>query len=200
MAVEERKSLHAENRGRLAGPGRHRPPRISSFEPLKVLRTFGGILGVAAACGFLLDRLRPDVAAKPLYEDEAISGLISMRPLREVLETVVLDRGGAPLHFALAHLAFAIDASPEALRWLSVLCALGAVPLTFDLGVSFVLDLAPPSGGRSGRVCFMVMQGGLRSVEVADSFSSWLERFANDLDGGAYVVDAEGGYLVLTDS
>jgi hypothetical protein len=89
---------------------------------------------VAAACGFLLDRLRPDVAAKPLYEDEAISGLISMRPLREVLETVVLDRGGAPLHFALAHLAFAIDASPEALRWLSVLCALGAVPLTFDLG------------------------------------------------------------------
>jgi hypothetical protein len=93
----------------------------------------GGVLGVAAAGALLLYRLWPDVQAKPLYEDEAISGLISMRPLQEVLETVVVDRGGAPLHFVLAHLVFTLDASPAALRWLSVLCALGAVPLTFDL-------------------------------------------------------------------
>jgi hypothetical protein len=33
-----------------------------------------------------------------LYEDEAIAGLISMRPLPEVLDTVLVDRGGAPLH------------------------------------------------------------------------------------------------------
>jgi hypothetical protein len=79
-------------------------------------------------------RLWPDVGAKPLYEDEAIAGLISMRPLREVLDTVMLDRGGAPLHFVLAHIAFAVDTSADALRWLSVGCALGAVPLTFDLG------------------------------------------------------------------
>jgi Dolichyl-phosphate-mannose-protein mannosyltransferase len=79
-------------------------------------------------------RLWPDVEVKPLYEDEAISGLISMRPLPEVLDTVVLDRGGAPLHFVLAHLAFAIDASPAALRWMSVLFAVAAVPLSFDLG------------------------------------------------------------------
>jgi mannosyltransferase len=56
-----------------------------------------------------------------------------MRPLGEVLETVLLDRGGAPLHFVLAHLAISIDASAEALRWLSVLAAVAAVPLCFDV-------------------------------------------------------------------
>jgi hypothetical protein len=89
---------------------------------------------VAAAVGLLLYRLVPDVGSKPIYEDEAISGLISMRPLSEVLDTVVLDRGGAPLHFVLAHLAFELDPSYESLRWLSVLFAAGAVPLSFDLG------------------------------------------------------------------
>ncbi len=89
---------------------------------------------MAAACGLLLYRLAPDVQDKPLYEDEATAGLIAMRPLGEVLDTVVLDRGGAPLHFVLAHAVFWADASAEALRWLSVACALAAVPLCFDLG------------------------------------------------------------------
>jgi Dolichyl-phosphate-mannose-protein mannosyltransferase len=57
-----------------------------------------------------------------------------MRPLREVLDTVVLDRGGAPAHFVLAHIAFGLDTSYEALRWLSVLFAVASVPLCFDLG------------------------------------------------------------------
>lgn len=57
-----------------------------------------------------------------------------MRPLGEVLDTVVLDRGGAPLHFVLAHAVFWIEASADALRWLSVACAVAAVPLCFDLG------------------------------------------------------------------
>jgi hypothetical protein len=78
--------------------------------------------------------LEPDVRGKELYEDEAIAGLIAMRPLSEVLDTVLLDRGGAPLHFVLAHVTFWVDASPEALRWLSLLFALGSVPLCFELG------------------------------------------------------------------
>src|SRR5918994_1301956 len=91
----------------------------------------GGV--VAALCGLLLYRIAPDVGGKPLYEDEAVAGLISMRPLDEVLETVMLDRGGAPLHFVLTHSVFALDTSAEALRWLSVACAVAAVPLSFDL-------------------------------------------------------------------
>jgi hypothetical protein len=89
---------------------------------------------VAAGTALLLARIAPDVAPKPLWIDEAIAGLIAARPLPELLETVLWDRGGAPLHFVLAHVAFAFDASPEALRWLSVVFALATPLLTFDLG------------------------------------------------------------------
>jgi hypothetical protein len=91
-------------------------------------------LAVGAAVGLLLYRLAPDVMDKPLYEDEAIAGLIAVRPLPEVLDTVIADRGGAPLHFVLAHVAFWIDTGAEALRWLSVAFALATVPLCFELG------------------------------------------------------------------
>ncbi|HEU4942151.1 MAG TPA: hypothetical protein VFT18_02730, partial [Gaiellaceae bacterium] len=57
-----------------------------------------------------------------------------MRPLGEVLDTVMADRGGAPLHFVLAHAVFRVEASAESLRWLSVASAVAAVPLCFDLG------------------------------------------------------------------
>ncbi|MGH3051494.1 MAG: hypothetical protein ACRDM8_00870 [Gaiellaceae bacterium] len=89
---------------------------------------------VAAGTALLLVRIAPDVGTKPLWIDEAIAGLIGARPLPEVLETVLWDRGGAPLHFVLAHVAFAFDASPEALRWLSVVFALATPVVTFDLG------------------------------------------------------------------
>ena len=89
---------------------------------------------LGSLCGLLLYRVGPEVRGKPLYEDEAIAGLIAMRPVGEVLDTVVVDRGGAPLHFVLAHVVLRVDRSPEALRWLSVLLALGTVPLCFELG------------------------------------------------------------------
>jgi mannosyltransferase len=89
---------------------------------------------VAAAAGFLLARIVPDVSGKPLFEDEAVSGLISARPVSEIILTTVWDRGGAPLHFLLTHLAFQIDISADALRWLSVVFAIGTVLLCYDLG------------------------------------------------------------------
>jgi hypothetical protein len=47
---------------------------------------------------------------------------------------VLADRGGAPLHFVLAHVALSLHGSAESLRWLSVLAALGTVVVTYDLG------------------------------------------------------------------
>ena len=100
---------------------------------LRSATTFGVPIAVAGLATFLFVRLLPDVAGKPLHEDEAVAGLISARPLGDLLHTVVLDRGGAPLHFLLAHLTLGIDSSPEALRWLSVIFALATVPLCYDL-------------------------------------------------------------------
>jgi Dolichyl-phosphate-mannose-protein mannosyltransferase len=96
----------------------------SAFVPAALLA------GVAA---WLLFRLAPDVKGKPLHEDEAVAGLIAARPFGDMLHTVVLDRGGAPLHFVLAHAVLRVDASPTALRWLSVAFALATVPLCYDL-------------------------------------------------------------------
>ena len=90
-------------------------------------------LALAAFTAALLARLWPDVAGKPFHEDEAVAGLISARPLGDMLHTVVLDRGGAPLHFLLAHAALSIDTTPETLRWVSVVFALATVPVCYDL-------------------------------------------------------------------
>jgi Dolichyl-phosphate-mannose-protein mannosyltransferase len=91
-------------------------------------------LGAVGAGAFLLTRLAPDIHGKPLFEDEAVAGLIGARPPWEILVTTLWDRGGAPLHFLLVHIAFAFDSSPEALRWLSVVFALGTVAVCYDLG------------------------------------------------------------------
>ncbi len=95
--------------------------------------TIGPAIALAGLTTLLLVRLVPDVSGKPLHEDEAVAGLVAARPLGDVLHTVVLDRGGAPLHFILAHIALALDPSAEALRWISVVFALATVPLCYDL-------------------------------------------------------------------
>jgi hypothetical protein len=91
-------------------------------------------LVVLAAGVFLLIRLAPDVHGKPLFEDEAIVGQISVHGVVGVVRTVIWDRGGAPLHFVLAHLVLSADGSAAALRWLSVAAAVATVPVAFDLG------------------------------------------------------------------
>ncbi len=100
-------------------------------------------LALAGLMTLLLARLLPDVSGKPLHEDEAVAGLVSARPLGEVLQTVVLDRGGAPLHFVLAHVALVVDPSPETLRWLSAVFAVATVPLCYDLARRLA---GPPAG------------------------------------------------------
>jgi hypothetical protein len=93
----------------------------------------GPAAALIAFTALLCARLLPDIAGKPLHEDEAVAGLISARPLGDLLHTVVLDRGGAPLHFLLAHVALAIDTTPESVRWVSLVFALAALPLCYDL-------------------------------------------------------------------
>jgi hypothetical protein len=92
------------------------------------------LVGAIGAGAFLLARLAPDIHGKPLFEDEAVAGLIGARPPWEIVVTTLWDRGGAPLHFLLVHVAFAFDSSPEALRWLSVVFALATVAVCYDLG------------------------------------------------------------------
>jgi MFS family permease len=96
--------------------------------------TVATAVAVGGTVVYLLVRLVPDAASKPIYEDEALAGLIAVQPLLEVVGSVMGDRGGAPLHFLLAHFALAVEPSVIALRAVSVLFALAAVVLCYDLG------------------------------------------------------------------
>src|SRR5204862_533136 len=90
-------------------------------------------LALAASLAYFLASAVPDIGGTSWHEDEAVAGLISAQPLGDVLHTVLLDRGGAPLHFVLAHIAFAVDGSPTTLRWLSLVFALAPIPVCSDL-------------------------------------------------------------------
>jgi len=94
----------------------------------------GTALAVVASAAFLLARIVPDVSGKPLFDDEVVAGLTAVHPFGQLLDIVIFDRGGAPLHFLLAHLALWFDASPEALRWLSIVFALATIPVCWSLG------------------------------------------------------------------
>jgi mannosyltransferase len=74
---------------------------------------------------FLLLRL----TAWPPHEDETLVFFISRAPLADVLDTVLGERGGAPLHYLLAHAALSADESLTALRLLSAVFATASVPL-----------------------------------------------------------------------
>jgi Dolichyl-phosphate-mannose-protein mannosyltransferase len=110
------------------------PRAWTSALPRLRMGVLAASVAVVGAIAFLLARLAPDVHEKPLFEDEAVTGLIAPQPLGELIHTVMWERGGGPLHFLLGHLTLAIDPSPFALRWLSVLFALATVPLCYDLG------------------------------------------------------------------
>jgi hypothetical protein len=83
----------------------------------------------AGLAAFLLLRLH----ALPPHEDETLAFFVSRRPLGEVLETVLGERGGAPLHYLLAHAAGRIDPGLTSLRLISVAFAVASVPVVAAL-------------------------------------------------------------------
>ena len=92
------------------------------------------IIALVGSAAFLLVRIVPDVSGKPLFDDEVVAGLTAVHPFGELLDIVIFDRGGAPLHFVLAHVALWFDASPESLRWLSIVFAVATIPVCWNLG------------------------------------------------------------------
>lgn len=96
------------------------------------------------------------------------------------------DRGGAPLHFVLSHVALAVDSSPEALRWLSVVVALATIPLCWDLGrrlagplagaTAALVAAASPVLALYGTVGRMYALFAFASALAADLFARALEQ------------------------
>jgi hypothetical protein len=83
---------------------------------------------VAALTGALGGFLVARIHAWPPNEDETLAFFVSGRPLGELLHEVLQERGGAPLHFLLAHLAGLVSPGLTSLRLVSVACAVASVP------------------------------------------------------------------------
>ena len=128
------------------------------------------MLALVGSVAVLLARIAPDVARKPLWSDEVLAGLTALHSLPNLLDIVLSDRGGAPLHFVLAHFALALDPSPDALRWLSVVFALATIPLCFDLGRRL--------GGRVAGVTAGIVAAGSSMLAVYGSIGRMYALFA----------------------
>ena len=81
-------------------------------------------------------RLLPYLGDRVMHRDEALAVMVARRPLGELLETVQLVRGGAPLHFLLAKLVAELGGGLVATRAVSAIGLLIAIVAVGLLGSS----------------------------------------------------------------
>jgi hypothetical protein len=70
----------------------------------------------------------------PPHEDEALALFVGRSSLPNVLHTVIVERGGAPLHFMLAWAVVHLGGGLTALRGVSLVFAVASVPAISALG------------------------------------------------------------------
>lgn len=90
-------------------------------------------LGVAAVTAFVAAFLLIRLHAWPPHEDETLALFIGRQPLGDLFDTVLTERGGAPLHFLLTHLVALVSPGLTGLRLLSVFFAVASIPVTAQL-------------------------------------------------------------------
>jgi hypothetical protein len=80
---------------------------------------------MTAVAAFGLARLR----AYPPHEDEVLALFVGRDSFGGMLDTVLTERGGAPLHYLLAWVVVHLGGGLDALRLVSLVCAIASIPL-----------------------------------------------------------------------
>jgi len=80
---------------------------------------------MAAVLAFGIARLR----AYPPHEDEVLALFLGRDSLGGMLDTVLTQRGGAPLHYLLAWAVVHLGGGIDALRLVSLGCAVASIPV-----------------------------------------------------------------------
>lgn len=83
-----------------------------------------------AVSAFLAARL----TAWPPHEDETLALFVGHGSLGSLVDTVLGERGGAPLHFLLAWIVEHLGGGLTGLRFLSAIFAVASIPLVAELG------------------------------------------------------------------
>jgi Dolichyl-phosphate-mannose-protein mannosyltransferase len=91
-------------------------------------------IGVAAIATILGAFLVVGAVRWPPHEDETLVFFVSRQPLGELFSTVFEERGGAPLHFLLAHAVGTVWSGLFPLRLLSIAFAVASIPVIAALG------------------------------------------------------------------
>jgi hypothetical protein len=137
----------------------------------------------AAVAAFLLARLN----AWPPHEDETLALFVGRESLGDLVDTVLGQRGGAPLHFVFAWLVAHLDGGLAALRLISALMAVGSVPVialvAARLAGRTVAALATVFVGASWILLFHGVYGRMYSLFLFTSALSYLA-FLHALDRG----------------
>ena len=87
------------------------------------------LLGVATATAGVAAFLLAQLHAWPPHEDETLALFIGSKPLPDMFATVLGERGGAPLHFLLVHIAAWLSPTLTAVRLISVVFAVASIPV-----------------------------------------------------------------------
>jgi hypothetical protein len=89
------------------------------------LLAFGTGACMAVVLAFGVSRLR----AYPPHEDEVLALFLGRDSLGGMLDTVLTERGGAPLHYLLAWVIVHLGGGLDALRLVSLACAVASIPV-----------------------------------------------------------------------
>jgi 4-amino-4-deoxy-L-arabinose transferase-like glycosyltransferase len=98
--------------------------------------------GVAAVAAGLAGVLAWLLHVWPPHEDETLTLFVGRSSFADMLDTVITERGGAPLHFVVAWVVVHLDGGLTALRAVSLLFAVACVPLIALLGARLAGDTA----------------------------------------------------------
>jgi uncharacterized membrane protein len=137
----------------------------------------------------------------PPHEDEALALFVGRGSLGHVLQTVITERGGAPLHFVFAWLVVHLGGGLTALRAVSLVFAVASVPLIALLGARLANRsagvLAALLASASWVLLFHGIYGRMYSMFLFTSLLSFLALLAALERGGTRRFALWGGALVL---
>jgi 4-amino-4-deoxy-L-arabinose transferase-like glycosyltransferase len=108
--------------------------RARSRTPARELAVRPFALGIALTASALATVLVVFIHTWPPHEDETLALFVGRGSLPSVLHNVIVERGGAPLHFLLAWLIVHLGGGLTALRVVSIVFAVASVPAIALLG------------------------------------------------------------------